>query len=95
MMPREPISKTRVLQESPDAAYQRAARVLAQMGGELTFANPQSRMLSAKLKGVVVLTVQVQPTEGGASVEATGTLVPGKVVLGSLTEVDDYLARLH
>jgi hypothetical protein len=94
-VPRAPVRQALTVQESPDAAYQRATRAMVRMGGEILQTNPQARLLSAKLKGVVLLNVQVLPTPDGATIEATGTLLPGKLVAGEFDEVDTYIALLR
>jgi len=50
-----------------------------------------NRRLSGLVHGAVVLTITVDTQ---SLVEVTGVLVPGKLVLGSLTEADDYVALL-
>ena len=56
-------------------------------GGEITHADAQSHTISARVHNAVVLTVLVEPTADGASIEAIGTLMPNKIAAGSLDEV--------
>jgi hypothetical protein len=60
------------------------------MGATITQANTQTRLLSGQVHGVVVLNVSVTGTAQASTVAVTGSLLPGKLAVGSLTEVDDY-----
>ncbi|MGE3350056.1 MAG: hypothetical protein AB7I35_21720 [Ramlibacter sp.] len=78
--------------DDPDHAYQRALRTMLGMGALITQQNPQTRFLSAQLHNAVVLNVLVMPKGQGSRIDVQGTVLPGKLVLGSFTEVDDFLA---
>lgn len=92
LMGQAPVQRTAVLPVSPAIAYSQAAQTFARMGGQVHVADPQSRMLSGVVHGAVVLNVTV---DSQSKIDVTGTLVPGKMVLGSLTEVDEYMALLR
>lgn len=94
LMSQTPIRESRSLPESPDAAYQRAVIAMARLGGEVTQANAQARLLSARVHNAVILNVVVEPESSGATIHATCTLMPNKLAVGSMTECTDYLALL-
>jgi len=78
--------------DDPDHAYQRALRTALGMGASITQQNHQTRFLSAQLHNAVVLNVLVMPKGEGARIDVQGTVLPNKLVLGSFTEVDDFIA---
>ena len=94
MMPAasKPEIRQLVVRENADQAYGRALHAALRMGASMTQQNSQTRFFSAQLHNAVVLNVLVTPKGQGALVEAQGTLLPNKLVLGSLTEVDDFMA---
>jgi hypothetical protein len=65
------------------------------MGATITQANTQTRLLSGQVHGVVILNVSVTGAAQQATVEVTGSLLPGKLAVGSFTEVDDYVTLLQ
>jgi len=77
--------------EDADQAYQRALRTALGMGASITQQNPQTRFLSAQLHNAVVLNVLVMPKGDGVRIDVQGTVLPNKLVLGSFTEVDDFI----
>lgn len=81
--------------DAPDHVYQRALRAVLGMGASITQQNPQTRFLSAQLHNAVVLNVLVMPRGQGAQIDVQGTVLPNKLVLGSFTEVDDFLAAFQ
>ena len=91
LMSHAPITRQVLLTSPPDAAYQQAAHALSTMGAHITSQDATTRTLSSELHGAVILNVSVDAT---SIVSVTGTLKPGKVVLGTMTEVDDYAALL-
>lgn len=95
LMSQEPVRRSVSLQEPPDAAYQRASQAMARMGATIHQANPQTRLLSGIVHGVVVLNVSVTGSKESSTVEVTGSLLPGKLAVGSFTEVDQYVALLQ
>lgn len=95
LMSQAPLTRSLTVQESPDAAYQRATRAMARLGGEITQADAQSRVLSAKLHNAVVVNVSVEQAPDGARIEAVCTLMPNKIAVGAMTECDDYAALLR
>jgi hypothetical protein len=90
---RAPETRTLVLPHGQEFAYQRAAQVLTQMGAQMT-AMDGPRALQGLVHGVVILSIQLQQQPGGTLVVVTGSIPPGKLVVGSFTEVDDFCARL-
>jgi hypothetical protein len=95
LMPQTPQTRIVELQASPDEAYRRAAVAMNTMGAEQLQANNQLRLLSGKVHGAVLLNVSVLPTTEGAAVHVRGSLLPGKLVIGSVDEVDQYVALLR
>jgi len=95
LMPQTPQTRMVVLQGSPDVAYQHALTTMQAMGGTLTLTDPRTHTLSAQVHGAVVLHVNVVPRADASDVTIRGTLLPGKLALGSFDEVDDYATRLQ
>lgn len=91
-MSRAPVERSTVLALPPATAYTRAVQTFARMGGQVQVADAQSRVVSGLVHGAVVLTITV---DAQSTVTVTGTLVPGKVVMGTFDEVDTYMALLH
>jgi hypothetical protein len=92
LMAHAPITRSTVLAAPPAEAFQRASLVFTHMGGQVQMYDAPQRRLSGLVHGAVLMTIAV---DAQSKVDATGVLVPGKVVLGSLTEVDEYLAMLE
>jgi len=78
--------------DHPDDAYHRALRAVLSLGASITQQNPQTRFLSAQLHNAVVLNVLIMPKGEGSRIDVQGTVLPNKLVLGSFTEVDDFIA---
>lgn len=91
LMSRAPVTRSAALAMPPAAAFQRATGTFTRMGGQVQMYDAPNRRLSGLVHGAVVLTVTV---DAQSIVEVTGTLVPGKIVVGAVTETDDYLALL-
>lgn len=91
LMGRVPIERSLTLPTSPAEAYVHAAQTFTRFGGHLQVADPHSRLLAGTVHGAVALTVHVDAT---STVVVTAALLPGKLVVGSLTEADEYLALL-
>lgn len=89
------VTKRLTLPDTPDAAYQKATQALIKMGGSLTLANPQQRVLSATVKNAVVLNVTIAAAAEGSVVEASGKVLPDKLAFGPLDEVDTYLSLVR
>jgi hypothetical protein len=94
-MSQTPITRNATFQESPDAAYARATRAMVRMGGKITQASAQSRVLSAEVHNAVVLNVLVEPMPDGSKIEVVGMLMPNKIAVGSFDECDTYLTLLQ
>jgi hypothetical protein len=90
-----PVTADAPFAEAPDACYQRATRAWARLGGTLTQANAQVRILSGTVHNAVALTVVVTPTPTGCTIAATGTLLPDKFALGKFDEVQRYMTLLQ
>ena len=87
-----PETKHLVVAEPYDHAWQKALRTLATMGAETHQQDRQSGSLQATVRNAVLLHVLLQPDSPTATrVTVTGSILPNKVVLGTLTEVDDFL----
>jgi hypothetical protein len=100
---REPVTRTATYTQFPSFVYQAARLTLADMGAQVTQADlapPTSGSvagghISSLVHGIVVLNVSVAAEGAGSVVTATGSLLPGKVVVGSLDEVDTFMTTLH
>jgi hypothetical protein len=90
---RAPETRTLTLPTSPAQAYTRATQVLTQMGAEMTFMDGR-QTLQGLVHGAVVLRVQLDEHGAGTLVTVTGTIRPGKLILGTMTEVDQFCARI-
>jgi hypothetical protein len=90
-MAQAPVSRSTVLALPPATAFQRATGTLTRMGGHVQLYDAANRRVTGLVHGAVLLTVTV---DSQSTVEVTGVLLPGKVVLGSMSEVDDYLLLL-
>jgi hypothetical protein len=95
LMSHTPVTHTAQFADTPDVAYQRATRACLRMGCQVTHANPHLRTLSGTVHNAVILSVIVSPTATGSQVEATGTLMPNKLAVGSFDEVQTYMALLQ
>ncbi len=74
-----------------DAAHKRAVETFAALGGSITSQDSKAGTVSARVHNAVDMTVSlnaVAPTRTEVSV--WGSTIPGKVVVGVFTEVDDY-----
>jgi hypothetical protein len=86
-----PVTHSLTVPSSQDVAFDRATRAMARLGGELTQTNRQEGLLTAKVHNAVLLTVLVRPSAEGSTIEATGTLLPNKLAVGTFDEVEQYL----
>ena len=91
LMSRGPVERSVILPASHADAYTHATQTFTRMGGQLQVVDAQNGVFAGIVHGAVALTVRVDPQ---SMVHVTAMLVPGKVVMGSLTEADDYLALL-
>ena len=76
-------------------AYAKAMRAMATMGSEFTQMQPEAGFLQGKVHGAVLLTVTLVTVSQGIQVDVSGSLLPGKLVVGAFSEVDDYVALLQ
>jgi hypothetical protein len=90
---RAPETRTLILQTSQAQAYTRSSQVLMQMGAEMTLLDGR-QTLQGVVHGAVVLRVQVAEYANGTVVTVIGTIPPGKLVLGTVTELDQFCTRL-
>lgn len=74
---------------TPEAAYQRASKTATSMGAIIVYAEPP-RQLQAHIHDAVLLTVTITPEPTGARLYVAARLLPNKIVLGSLTEHEDF-----
>jgi hypothetical protein len=74
--------------------YQRSHEILRRMGARLTTMDG-TQALSALVHDVVVVNVHLRGDAQRTEVEVTGAILPGKVVLGSFTELDDFVHALR
>jgi hypothetical protein len=92
---RPPVQESITLPMPPEQAYLHAATTLAQMGAANIQGNVHERILSSTVHGAVTLDVAVLREGQASRVYVTGRLLPGKLALGKLDEVDDYIALLQ
>ena len=95
LMAREPVQRSLVVPLDASHAYQYAAQTLAQFGASQIQGNESVGMLSSTVKGAIALNVVVRAEGQQSRIGVTGQFLPGKVVLGSLDEVDAYIALLQ
>lgn len=91
---RAPETRTLTVPYSQAQAYTRSSQVLRQMGAEMT-AMDGRQALQGLVHGAVLLSVQLQEQGTSTLVTVTGTIPPGKLVLGTVTEVQDFCTRLQ
>jgi hypothetical protein len=91
-MSQHPQTRTFPFPGPPQEAYAFALQAFVKMGGQPQALDAQTRLIAGTVHGAVYLTVTIDPQ---SVIQVTGHLVPGKMVMGSLTEVDDYLALLQ
>jgi hypothetical protein len=90
---RAPETRTLTLAVTPPQAYTRAVQSLTAMGGQLTTMDGQ-RHVQGVVKGIVLLSVEVQGEGPPTQVQATGSIVAGKLTIGTFTELDELCQRL-
>ena len=90
---RAPETRTVPLPGTPAQAYQRAYQTLTAMGAQFTVVDGHQH-LQGVLKGVVLLSVAVQGQGPQTAVQVTGSIPPGKLTLGTFTELDEFCTRL-
>jgi hypothetical protein len=88
----EPQTRTITVNDAYDASYRKALRALASMGADITSQDMNGGTISAKIHNAVLMNVVL--TKKGADstlIEATGSLMPNKMVIGEFTEVDEFI----
>lgn len=91
LMSQAPVTRTVALTGTPQETYTQVARAYNTMGGQVQMADARARVISGIVHNAVQLNVHV---DDDSRVHVTGHLVPGKLVVGSMTEVDDYIVLL-
>ena len=92
LMSRAPLTRTMPLGGTPQEAYSQAAQAAARMGVQVQAADAQTRMLAGIVHGAVQLNVMV---DAQSTVHVTCQLLPGKLVIGEMSECEDYIALLR
>ena len=90
-----PQMTTLYLSEVPEAAYLRARRAVAAMGGRLLNADAPTRMAFAHVPGAVVLYIAVLPDRHGAELLVIGHARSDRPVEDALHALREYAAVLH
>ena len=73
------------------AAYSRAVQTYAALGGSITSQDSQAGVIAATVHNALHMTATLnRVSETKTEVSVWGTTIPGKVVVGTFTEVDDY-----
>ena len=81
---------------TPDVAITRAAKVAAQMGGDIHLVPGQPHMLQAQnIHRAVLLVVDVKPHGTGSEVTVNGSVSTTRIVTGTFDEVQVFVARLQ
>ena len=91
LMSQTPITREVQLVGTPQAVFAHTTTTLKAMGGEVRVHDTQGRVLVGVLHGAVSITAQV---DEASIVHVSGSLLPNKLVIGQLTEVDDFAVRL-
>jgi hypothetical protein len=86
-----PITRTATFATPADATYQHAVQAFAKMGGQVQTLDARQRLISGVVHRAVTLNVLV---DAHSTVQVTGHLLPGKLVVGTMTEPQDYLNLL-
>ena len=91
---RAPETRTFTVPYGQAQAYTRASQVLRQMGAEMTTMDGRSA-LQGMVHGAVLLSVQLQEQGTSTLVTVTGSIPAGKMVLGTMDELDQFCTRLQ
>lgn len=83
------------LPETPDAAYLKARRAVAAMGGHIISHDATVRMAFAKMPGSVILNIAVIPDETGAEVLVTGHVMSNRPLEDPWRDFREYAALLR
>jgi hypothetical protein len=94
VMPAARTPETRIIaaKENPIAAYRKSLSVAIKMGTAITQADAERLFWQGQLHNAVVLTGEVRAAGELSQVKITATLLPNKLVFGSFTEPDDFVA---
>jgi len=92
LMSQAPVTQQVARPGSPQAVYQQAVVAYTKMGGQVQYADAQARVIAGVVHQAVQLNVRV---DDDSIVYVTGHLLPGKLVVGSVTEIQDYVALLQ
>lgn len=90
---RAPETRTLTVPYGQAQAYTKSSQVLRQMGAEMT-AMDGRQALQGMVHGAVLLSVQLQEQGTSTLVTVTASIPPGKLVLGTVDELDQFCARL-
>lgn len=90
-----PQMTTLSLSEVPEAAYLRARRAVAAMGGRILNADAPTRMAFAHMPGAVVLYIAVLPDRNGAEILVIGHARSDRSVEDAWRALREYAAFLH
>jgi len=91
---RAPETRTLTVPYSQAQAYTRSSQVLRQMGAEMT-AMDGRQALQGLVHGAVLLSVQLQEQGMSTLVTVTASIPPGKLILGTVDELDQFCTRLQ
>ena len=95
-LPKTPPQMTTLyLSEVPEAAYLRARRAVAAMGGRILNADAPTRMAFAHVPGSVVLYIAVLPDRNGAEILVIGHAKSNRPVEDAWRALREYAAVLH
>jgi hypothetical protein len=91
---RAPETRTLTLPVAPPQAYQRTVATFVAMGAQLPPLHAVGQPLQAMVHGAVLLSVELEGQGTGTRVTVTASIPPGKLVIGTMTELDQFCARL-
>jgi len=91
-----PQDKTVILLVDSQTAYQRAYKAFGQMDGKVESSDPTILTMTGEVHYAVRLTVGIERQGGMRSlVKIHGSVMPGKMVVGTFEEVEQYAALLQ
>ena len=74
-----------------DSAFVRAVQTFASLGGSITSQDAKSGTVSATVHNALNMTVTLnRVSETKTEVSVYGSTMPGKMIVGTFTEVEDY-----
>ncbi len=74
-----------------DVAYSRAVQTFATLGGSITSQDSKSGTVAATVHNALNMTATLNRlSDTQTEVSIWGSTIPGKIIVGTFTEVDDY-----